>query len=390
MDLRYTNQELEFRSEVRDFVANVVPLSIKKKVLECQHLTKQDCEKYHALLNERGWLAQSWPEEYGGCYWGAIEKHIFAEESIAAGCPRILPFGVDMLGPVLLKFGDEAQRSYFLPRILDGRHWWCQGYSEPGAGSDLASLKTRAVREGNVYIVNGQKTWTSLGQHANWIFCLVRTQTEGKPQQGISFLLIDMNSPGIEIRPIKLLDGSTEVNEIFLDNVEVPVENLVGEENSGWTYAKYLLTHERTGIAGVGFAAHNLAQLKMIARSEYKNGKPLIEDPLFAARIATVEIDLAAMKTTNLRVVSAAEKGAAPGPESSMLKIKGTVIRQEIDDLLRRALGPNALPFIQHDESLPDYAMPLAARYFNQRKLSIYGGSNEIQRGIIAKMMLGL
>ena len=423
MDLRYTESELRFRSEVRDFIANTVPQYIKDKVLKLQPVTKQDSETYHALLNQRGWLGQSWPEEYGGCNWGVVEKHIFIEESAAAGCPRIVPFGVEMLGPVLLKFATEAQRQYFLPRILDGSHWWCQGYSEPGAGSDLASLKTQAVRSGQSYLVNGQKTWTTYGHHANWIFCLVRTQSEGKPQQGISFLLIDMQSPGIDVRPIKLLDGTAEVNEVFFDNVEVPVENLIGEENHGWTYAKYLLTHERTGIAGVGFATHYMQHLKMIAGSELKNGRPLLEDPLFAARVATVEIDLEAMKTTNLRVVAAVKAGAPTAASSSMLKVKGTLIRQEIDNLMRQALGPMALPFIQSyfdpvqntvadpeaqiadshpvtavqpntqsdaSLSIPEYAPPVASRYFNQRKLSIYGGSNEIQRGIIAKLLLGL
>ncbi len=397
MDLNYNTQENAFRNEVRAFIQNDVPQALRDKVSAQKPLTKAEMESYHAALNARGWLAQSWPEEYGGCNWDAVQKHIFDEECAAAGCPRIIPFGVNMLGPVLLKFGDEAQRRHFLPRILDGTDWWCQGYSEPGAGSDLASLKTRAVRDGNHYVVNGQKTWTTLGQHADWIFCLVRTSTEGKPQSGISFLLIDMKTPGIEVRPIKLLDGTAEVNEIFFDNVIVPPENLVGEENMGWTYAKYLLTHERTGIAGVGFAMNNLDHLKTIATAHKKNGRPLIEDPLFAARIANVEIDLEAMKTTNLRVVAAAGEGA-PGAESSMLKIKGTVIRQEINDLLRRALGPAAVPYVEEyfadsfDDELPvpDYAMPIASHYFNERKISIYGGSNEIQRGIISKMILGL
>lgn len=398
MNLDYSTEDLAFRDEVRQFIQDRVPADLRARVLAHKSLSKEDMELYHERLNEKGWLAQSWPEEYGGCAWSAVQKHIFDEETAAAGCPRIVPFGVSMLGPVLLKFGDEAQKRHFLPRILDGTDWWCQGYSEPGAGSDLASLKTRAVREGNKFIVNGQKTWTTLGQHADWIFCLVRTSTEGKPQQGISFLLIDMKSPGVEVRPIKLLNGTCEVNEIFFDNVEVPPENLVGEENMGWTYAKYLLTHERTGIAGVGFALSNLEHLKSIASQQRCNGTSLLEDPLFAARIAQVEIDLAAMSTTNLRVVAAADGDAAPGAESSMLKIKGTVIRQEINDLMRRALGPAALPYFEaffdpaFDDELPvpDYAPPIASHHFNERKLSIYGGSNEIQRGIISKMILGL
>jgi alkylation response protein AidB-like acyl-CoA dehydrogenase len=303
-----------------------------------------------------------------------------------------------MLGPVLMKFGSDAQKAHYLPRILDGSDWWCQGYSEPGAGSDLASVKTTAVREGDHYIVNGQKTWTTLGQYANWIFCLVRTSKEGKPQEGISFLLIDMDSPGVEVRPIVLIDGEAEVNEVWLSDVKVPVENLVGEENKGWTYAKYLLTHERTNIAGVGFARAGLENLKRIAGLEQSGGKPLIQNPFFAAKMAQVEIDLMAMATTNLRTIAAAAQGQAPGAESSMLKIKGTVIRQEINALTRQAAGPYAMPFVSEalDEGSnvapvgPDYAMPATQAYFNNRKLSIYGGSNEVQRQIISKAILEL
>ena len=309
-----------------------------------------------------------------------------------------MPFGVNMLAPVLIKFGSEAQKAHYLPRILDGTDWWCQGYSEPGAGSDLASLKTSAVREGDHYIVNGQKTWTTLGHHADWIFCLVRTSSEGKPQEGISFLLIDMNTPGVTVRPIILLDGEHEVNEVFLDNVKVPVENLVGEENKGWTYAKYLLTHERTGTANVGNSTAALKRLKQIAKEQTNRGTPLARDPYFAQRMAKVEMDLEAMKTTNLRVLVEADAGAAPGPESSMLKIKGVDIRLEINDLARRALGPYAMPFVSEalDDGYneppigPDYANPIASDYFNNRKMAIYAGSNEVQRGIITKTKLGL
>lgn len=402
MNLEYSAEDLAFCQAVQKFIDTRVPSALKQKVLAGKHLSKQDMQQYHAVLHEQGWLAQSWPVEYGGCAWSAIQKHIFEEAAAAAGCPRIVPFGVNMLGPVLLKFGDEAQRRHFLPRILDGSDWWCQGYSEPDAGSDLASLKTTAVREGNRYIVNGQKTWTTLAQHADWIFCLVRTGSTEKPQQGISFLLIDLKSPGVEVRPIKLLDGTTEVNEVFFDNVEVAPENLIGEENKGWTYAKYLLTHERTGIAGVGFALRNLARLKYIAARQRSNGKPLLADELFASRIAAVEIELEAMKTTNLRVCAAADSDKAPGPESSMLKIKGTIIRQQINHLMTVALGPDARPYVDayfeedfpntppNTLPVPEYAMPIASHYFNERKLSIYGGSNEIQRSIISKMMLGL
>ncbi|GIL01725.1 MAG: hypothetical protein BroJett030_16240 [Alphaproteobacteria bacterium] len=397
MNLEYSAEENAFREEVRGFLAEKLPARTAEKVRLGKRLTKQDMEAWHAALNARGWLAPNWPRQWGGAEWTAVQNHIFDEESWAANAPRVIPFGVTMLGPVLIRFGSEAQRRHYLPRILNGTDWWCQGYSEPGAGSDLASLKTRAERRGDRYVVNGQKTWTTLGHYADWIFCLVRTSTEGKPQEGISFLLIDMKSPGVSVRPIILIDGEHEVNEVFFDNVEVPVDNLVGEENKGWTYAKYLLTHERTGTANIGNSAAALAQLKAIAARTMKGGRPLACDPFFAARLARVEIDLEAMKITNLRMLVEADAGAAPGPESSMLKIKGTVIRQEINDLARRALGPLALPFVSEalDEGYneapigPDYANAIASDYFNNRKLSIFAGSNEIQRGIIAKTKLG-
>lgn len=388
----------EFRGEVRQFLDSKLPARISKKVRLGQRMKKADYEEWHAILNARGWLAVNWPVEFGGTGWSAHQRLIFEEELCAAHAPRILPFGLMMLGPVLQKFGSSAQRDRFLPRILNGEHWWCQGYSEPGAGSDLASLKTRAILEGDHYVVNGQKTWTTLGQHANWIFCLVRTNTEVKPQAGISFLLIDMTTPGVEVRPIRLLDGEAEVNEVFFDNVKVPVENLVGEENQGWTYAKYLLTHERTNIAGTGFAKAGLDAVKRIAGQEMTGGKPLITNPFFAARLAQIEIDLMAMETTNLRVIAQVTAGQAPGVESSMLKIKGTELRQQINDLTRRAVGPYAIPFVSEalDEGFnaqpvgPEYAAPVAAQYFNNRKLTIYGGSNEVQRTIIAKQVLDL
>lgn len=398
MDLNFTPEEEAFRAEVQAFLKDKLPARIANKVKAGQRLTRADQDEWHAILNERGWLANHWPKEYGGPGWGAVEKFIFDTECALAGGPRIVPFGVNMLGPVLIKFGNEAQKKYWLPRILSGEDWWCQGYSEPGAGSDLASVKTTAVRQGDHYIVNGQKTWTTQGQHANMIFCLVRTDREAKAQSGISFLLVDMKSPGVELRPIRTLDGDKEVNEVFFTDVKVPVENLVGEENKGWTYAKYLLTYERTGIAGVGFCIAALAKLKVIAAQVMKNGKPLDQDPLFAARMAQVEIDLENMKTTNLRVIAAVAGGGVPGAESSMLKIRGTEIRQEILSLMRRAVGPYALPFIEEaqyegyaEEPVgPKEAATAAANYFNYRKLSIFGGSNEIQKNIISKMILGL
>ena len=398
MDLNFTPEEEAFRAEVQAFLKDKLPARIATKVKAGQRLTKADQDEWHAILNERGWLANHWPQEYGGPGWGTVEKFIFDTECALAGGPRIVPFGVNMLGPVLIKFGNEAQKKYWLPRILSGEDWWCQGYSEPGAGSDLASVKTTAVRQGDHYIVNGQKTWTTQGQHANMIFCLVRTDREAKAQSGISFLLVDMQSPGVELRPIRTLDGDKEVNEVFFTDVKVPVENLVGEENKGWTYAKYLLTYERTGIAGVGFCIAALAKLKVVAAKVMKNGQPLDQDPLFAARMAQVEIDLENMKTTNLRVIAAVAGGGVPGAESSMLKIRGTEIRQEVLSLIRRAVGPYALPFIEEaqyegyaDEPVgPKEAATAAANYFNYRKLSIFGGSNEIQKNIISKMILGL
>lgn len=398
MDLSYTPEEEAFRAEVQGFLVEKVPARLTAKVREGKHLSKADLEQWHALLNAQGWLANHWPEQYGGPGWSAVQKFIFEHECALAYAPRTLPFGVNMLGPVLIKYGNEAQKRYWLPRILSGADWWCQGYSEPGAGSDLASVKTTAVRQGEHYLVNGQKAWTTLGQHANMIFCLVRTDREAKQQEGISFLLIDMNSPGVQVRPIITLDGEHEVNEVFFTDVKVPFENLVGEENRGWTCAKYLLTYERTNIAGVGFSVAALERLKLIAARVMKNGKPLAQDALFAARLARVEIDLENMKTTNARVIAAVAGGGVPGAESSMLKIRGTEIRQELNSLTRRAMGPYALPFIEEarqegyrgDDVGPQEASYAAVQYFNNRKLSIFGGSNEIQKNIISKMILGL
>lgn len=402
MDLKFTAEEEAFRGEVLAFLRERLPQRIADKVRNGKRLTRDDMATWHAILNAQGWLANHWPKEYGGPGWNAVQKFIFENECAIAAAPRIVPFGVNMLGPVLIKYGSEAQKRHWLPRILDGSDWWCQGYSEPGAGSDLASVRTTAVRKtgesGEHYVVNGQKTWTTLGHYANMIFCLVRTATDVRKQEGISFLLIDMNTPGIEVRPIITLDGEHEVNEVFFTDVRVPVANLVGEENKGWTYAKYLLTYERTNIAGVGFSVAALARLKRAARHVTRNGKPLAHDPQFAARLARVEIDLENMKTTNLRVIAAVAGGGVPGAESSMLKIRGTEIRQEISSLLRRAMGPYAAPFIEqaldeHDEGAhvgPEEAASAAAQYFNNRKLSIFGGSNEIQKNIISKMILGL
>ena len=396
MDLSYSDEDKAFREEVKSFLSENLKPEVAEKVRLGKDLNKAEMEGWHAALNARGWLAQNWPAEFGGAEWNAVQRHIYEEEACRANAPRIVPFGLSMLGPVLQKFGSKEQQDYWLPRILSGEDWWCQGYSEPGAGSDLASLKTRAVREGDHYIVNGQKTWTTLGQHANMIFCLVRTDPDVKQQEGISFLLIDMDTPGVEVRPIILLDGSPEVNEVWFTDVKVPVENLVGEENKGWTYAKYLLTHERANIAGVGFSTAALDAVKRTAKRVTEGGKALAENPHFLSRVARVEMELMALTTFNLRMIAAAGAGGAPGLEASMLKVKGSTIRQEINDLHRRAVGPYAMPFASEAVEGTNTPVPdpfdvgaVTGEYFNNRKISIFGGSNEVQKNIIAKVSLG-
>lgn len=398
MDVNFTKKQESFRIEVRDFIKSAIPKNLADKIANNKPLHKSDMQNWHDILNEKGWLGSSWPKEYGGTSWDIVEQFIFEDELAAANAPRIVPFGLKMLAPVLMKFGSQEQCRFWLPRILDGSDWWCQGYSEPGAGSDLASLKTSAVSDGTHYVVNGQKTWTTLAQHANMIFTLVRTSSEGKPQQGISFLMIDMSSDGVEVRPIKTIDGGEEINEVWFTDVRVPIKNLVGEENKGWTYAKYLLSHERNNIATVGISKKKLEKLKNIAKTEKRNGKPLIADPLFSSRLAKLEINLTNLETTNLRVLSEAEKGGDPGAESSMLKILGSEVCQELDHLLRRASArygrifrPEALEDGFNGEEIgPFFAHTASSTYFNNRKVSIYGGSNEIQKNIISKMIVGL
>lgn len=389
MDLEFTDEERAFREEVRCFLKDNLPRELSEKVSAGKELEKEEILQWQAILHKKGWLAASWPVEHGGPGWTAVQRHIFSEECAMASAPRLLPFGLHMLGPVLLKFGSEEQKKEILPRILDGTDWWCQGYSEPGAGSDLASLKTRAIRDGEHYVINGQKTWTTLGQHADKIFCLVRTSTDGKPQEGISFLLVDLDTPGVEMRPIKLIEGGHEVNEVFFTDARVPIENLVGEENQGWTIAKYLLTHERTNIAGVGFSARDLARYRKLAEQMTRDGRSIADNPVYAARAAEIEADLEAMSITNLRMLANARDGAAGGVESSLLKLKGTQVRQAIQDLYRSALGPQAAPMADdlsdNELTVPVDAARAAPVYFNNRKLSIFGGSNEIQRNIVAK-----
>jgi alkylation response protein AidB-like acyl-CoA dehydrogenase len=395
MDLNFSPEEEAFRREVREFIRDQLPASLKGKVRRGDLESRDDYLAWHKILHARGWVAPAWPKQYGGPGWTVTQRYIFNEECAEAETPMILPFGVAMVGPVIYTFGNDEQKQKYLPRILSGEDWWCQGYSEPGAGSDLASLKTRAVREGDHYIVNGQKTWTTLAQYADWIFCLVRTDPNVKPQEGITFLLIDMKSPGISVKPIIVLDGAREVNDVFFDNVKVPVENRVGEENKGWTYAKFLLVHERSGIAGTARSKKAVARLKEIATAELVDGKPLIETDDFSRKVAELEVELAALEFTELRTLAQESKGHMAGPESSILKIRGTEIQQRITELTEEAVGYYAFP---NERGLgsneypvgPDYAVGAAGRYFNMRKASIYGGSNEIQRNIIAKAVLGL
>ncbi len=399
MDLRFTEDELAFRAEMRAFFREAVPASIREKLTLGRHPSREDMVNWMRILNAKGWAVPHWPVEWGGTDWDPVKQYIFREELLAAPAPEPLSFGVSMVGPVIYTFGSQAQKERFLPRIANLDDWWCQGFSEPGAGSDLASLKTSAVRDGDHYVVNGQKTWTTLGQHADWIFCLVRTNPQApKKQMGISFLLIDMTTPGVTVRPIQTIDGGHEINEVFFDDVRVPVENLVGEENKGWDYAKFLLGNERVGIARIGISKERVRRIRRLASAETMGGRPIIENPRFREKLAALEVDLKALEMTQLRVVAAARDRASdkPDPASSILKIKGSQIQQATTELLLEMVGPYALPFFPEEEGRneppvgPDWAQMVASNYFNARKVSIYGGSNEIQKNIIAKAILGL
>jgi len=392
MDLNFTDQELAFRQEVRSWVRTNLPEDIAHKVHQGLRLTRDDLQAWAKILGKKGWLGWGWPTQFGGPGWNAIQKHLFEEECALAGTPRVVPFGPIMVAPVIMAFGSPEQQQRFLPGIASGEVWWSQGYSEPGAGSDLASLKCRAERKGDKYIVNGQKTWTTLGQYGEWIFCLVRTSTEGKPQTGISFLLIDMKSKGVTVRPIVLLDGEPEVNEVFFDNVEVPAENLIGEENKGWTYAKHLLAHERTNIADVNRAKRELERLKRIAKAE-----GVYDDMRFRDQIALLEVDIVALEMLVLRVLSAEKSGKQSLDIAGLLKIRGSEIQQRYSELMMLAGGPASRAFVQEamdagwqgDHVGAAHVAPLAANYFNLRKTTIYGGSNEVQRNIVAQTVLG-
>jgi alkylation response protein AidB-like acyl-CoA dehydrogenase len=375
---------------VRAFLRQQLPADMRDRVARGDDsLIHQDIRAWQRILHARGWGAAWWPKQFGGTGWSKTQQFLFESECALACAPSQLAFGLKMVGPVLMRFGNAAQQQHFLPRIVDGSDWWCQGYSEVGSGSDLASLKTRAERDGDFYVVNGQKSWNTLGQFADWIFCLVRTDPSAKPQRGISFLLIDMKTPGISVRPTLLLDGRAEVNEVWFDNVRVPVEQRVGAENDGWTYAKYLLGHERTNLGGIG-ARRELERLRQMAATIARDGRPLLEDPIFSRQLAEVEIELTALELTNLRVIFAEARREAPGPEASILKIRGTELLQRISELQIEALGPRALRFEAAFDDAAEEADAVRAvkAYLNLRKVTIYGGSNEIQRNIIAQMIL--
>src|SRR6202521_5985470 len=400
MDLSFSKEEVAFRDEVRAFFKDHVPPATRQKLQEGRHLGKQEMIDWWRILNKKGWGVSHWPKEYGGTGWTSVQHYIFNEELQMAPAPSPLAFGVSMVGPVIYTFGSEAQKKHYLPRIANVDDWWCQGFSEPGSGSDLASLKTKAERKGDKYVVNGQKTWTTLAQHADMIFNLCRTDPTAKKQSGISFLLVDMKTKGITVRRIQTIDGGHEINEVFFDDVKVTVENLVGEENKGWDYAKFLLGNERTGIARVGVSKERIRRLKELARMEQIGDKPLIEDERFGAKLAAVEVELKALEMTQLRGVSAERRRGEnrPEPASSILKIKGSEIQQTITELLLEVVGPYALPYQPEyldDERRneppvgPEWAPALAPAYFNMRQTTIYGGSNEIQKNIIAKAILG-
>jgi len=369
VNLTFSAEELAFREEVREFVDAHLPQETRTKMRGGGKLEKDDYYRWHRALFERGWAAPGWPKEFGGTGWDPIRNHIFLEESALRWAPRMLPFGLNMVAPVIIEFGNDAQRARFLPKILSGEEFWCQGYSEPGAGSDLASLSTKAERNGDRYVIDGTKTWITAAQWADWIFVLARTDASAKKQEGISFILVDMRTPGVTVRPIVTIDGGAEINEVHFERVEVPVSNRVGEEGAGWTYAKFLLEHERTGTAGIAGCRTFLELIGELLEREK------IRDRRVDDRIAEIDIELTALAFTELRVLAAESAGKRPGPESSILKLRGTEIQQSLTELMLDIGGPYFEP-------------PLARAYLNFRKASIYAGSNEIQKNIIAKRIL--
>src|SRR5487761_2765956 len=390
MDLSFSKEEVAFRDEVRAFFRDNVPPATRLKLQEGRHLSKQEMIDWWRILNRKGWGVSHWPTEYGGTGWSSVQHYIFNEELQMAPAPAPLAFGVSMVGPVIYTFGNEAQKKHYLPRIANVDDWWCQGFSEPGSGSDLASLRTRAERKGDKYIVNGQKIWTTLAQYADWIFCLVRTDPAVKAQEGIGFLLMDMRSPGITVRPIVTIDGGSEVNEVFFDDVIVPLEHRVGAENKGWDYAKFLLGNERSSIARVGYSKERIRRIRELAALDRGGAGPLIEDERFREKLAALEVELKSLEMLQLRVVAAERQRdrSKPDPYSSILKIKGAEIQQATSELLLEIVGPYALPSAPEDQGDneppigPDWAATIAPTYFNWRKISIYGGSNEIQKNI--------
>jgi|TARA_R110000772_G_scaffold46915_2_gene107169 alkylation response protein AidB-like acyl-CoA dehydrogenase len=392
VDTSFAPEDLAFRDEVRAFFAEAYDADLQARLNNLETF-KDAVIDWQKRLYKQGWIAPGWPKEYGGTGWNATQKFIFETERSAAGIRDVIPFGLQMVGPVIYAFGNDEQKARFLPGILQSDDWWCQGYSEPGAGSDLASLKTRAVREGDEYVVTGAKIWTSYAQYADWIFCLVRTSSEGKKQNGISFLLIDMKSPGIKVNPIVSIDNHHSLNEVEFNDVRVPVANLIGEQDKGWTYAKALLAHERTAIAGVADSKRSLAETRAFAEREINGGKSLLSDPLFQKRLSDIEIELMALEFTELRVLATVAAGGAPGAESSMLKIKGTEMQQAVQELRMdvAAYYQGVLPNDLTAEQLGhDFGSQARQTYMYGRASTIYGGSNEVQKNIIAKAVLGL
>ena len=392
MDTRLNDDDLAFQQEVRQFLAEAWDADLQAMV-SARPTMRDGMIEWQRRLNKKGWMAPGWPVEHGGTGWSVTQSFIFNSERAASGAPDIIPFGVTMVAPVIIAYGNDEQKAKFLPRILQSEDWWCQGYSEPGAGSDLASLKTKAELDGDDYVINGSKIWTTYAQYADWIFCLVRTDSSGRKQEGITFLLIDMKAPGVTVRPIDTIDGFHHLNEVFFDNVRVPVENRIGEEGKGWTYAKSLLVHERLSIAEVADSKRGLTELREMARVEVNGGKTLLEDPLFAKRLSDIEIELMALEFTELRALAAIAEGSEPGPESSLLKLQGTEVQQAIQTLRMDVAGYYS-GTLQGDLSAQElgheYANSAQQLYFRGRASTIYGGSNEVQKNITAKYVLGL
>ena len=391
MRLALSEADAAFRDELREFFTTQIPADIRDRVRNDEFRHPDDAVISQRILNAHGLAVPNWPVEWGGKDWTPLQRQIWADEMRLACVPEPLAFNASMVGPVIARFGSQELKERFLPPTANLDIWWCQGFSEPEAGSDLASLRTTAVRDGNSYVINGQKTWTTLGQYADWIFVLARTNPDApKKQAGISFILVEMSTPGITLRPIKLIDGSYEVNEVFFEDVRVPADQLVGEENAGWTYAKFLLSNERTGIARIGTTKVWLAQVKDRAAKTPLGSGTMLDDPLFAARVAEVENELLALELTQLRV-SGDEGGGKPNPASSILKLRGSQLQQAVTELLVEVAGPDALPFGAGDTvDSPTWAQHAAPKYLNYRKTSIYGGTNEVQRTIIASTILGL